>query len=290
MARHARLQNPIISTHADRNSPSPSVHGQRVRVRFSDAAQAYIASGGEGRYLIRSPLLASLADVFVCDIDQHMIDAIAQSLWQDSSPATRSRQCYGPISAVLKFSARQHWCAHWRLKRPKLRKEMSPLPSKADLWKFVHSCQPHLKHVVIFLLRTGADVSETLRLGWVDVDLIRKAARLRSSTGRIRVVNLDEMIIKRLEQTPCALRTGNVFLTHRGKPYSPKRSGGGQLKSALAKSWEKAGIKITPATLKRIWRARQRGEWLEVEVVTEEAKNIVSELLNPALTKYREYS
>lgn len=291
MSHHSRAQKDTIRKRNRRLTQPLNDEREFTPTPFVDAWAAYARAKENPRLHIDGRLLEKIGTMFVHRIDQGVVDRAAEEIWPHASAQTRNRICYTPVSAVLKFSAERRWCAHWRLRRPKqFRKAPSRLPSKADLWRFVHSCQPHLKHVVIFLLLTGADVSETLRLDWVDVDLIRRSVRLRSATGRTRVFNLDERVVERLERTPCALRTGNVFLTHRGKSYSPKRSGGGQLKSALAKSWKKAGIKITLATLKRIWRARQRGERLEGDVATEEAKKIVSELMNLALKKHRENS
>lgn len=277
---NCRLTKPLSDPEAD-FKPTP----------FIDAWDAYAREKGNPRLHIDRRLLEKIGAIFVHQIDQDFVDRAATEIWPSAPAQTRNRLCYTPISAVTKFSAKRGWCAYWRLRRPKqLRKDPPPLPSTADLRKFVNGCQPHLKHIVIFLVRTGADVSETLYLYWADVDMIRRTARLRSGTGRTRVISLDEMAVTRLQQTPSALRTGNVFLTNHGKPYSPKRSGGGQLKSALASAWKNTGVKITLSTLKRIWRARRRGERLEGEVDTEEQKNIVSEPMSSQLTKHREYS
>jgi integrase len=294
MARHARLSKPIMTPESRRNAVESSSLNLRdggvssPPIKLAAAICSYIAAGGEGRYLIASPLIARLGELDVSGIDQQIVDSLAGECWPNSSPATRSRQCYGPISAVLKFSARQGWCAHWRLKRPKLRKEVSPLPNEADLWKFVHACRPHLKRIVVFLLRTGVGVADALQLDWVEVDLVGRTARITSPNGHARLVLLDEIVAGRLAQTPPELRVGKVFLTHRGRPYRPRACAGGQLKSALAYAWKKAGVKITPSTLKRIWRARRRGKRPDVEVATGRTREIVANLMNSTLTKYRE--
>lgn len=257
MARHARPQNPIISTDSGRNaSGDPPAHCSKPRVQFSDAALAYIASGGESRYLIGSPLLARLGDVFVCDIDQGLIDETAQSLWKQSSPATRSRQCYGPASAVLKFSARRGWCDHWRLARPKYTARATSLPTDDELRKFVACSSPHFRDLVIFLLRTGATAREAIRLDWKHVDLTNRTALLVSPRNRSRVVDLDDRVVRRLSRF--ADRSGPVFRGPSGKPYTQKRNGGGEFKTARNGAAERASVaRIGPRILRKIWHERQ---------------------------------
>lgn len=262
MARHARLQNPIISTDSGRNASgdppqcdSPT-HDTKSRVRFSDAALAYIASGGESRYLTGSPLLARLGDVFVCDIDQGLIDEIAQSLWRNSSPATRSRQCYGPASAVLKFSAKRGWCDHWRLARPRYTARATSLPTADELKKFVAHSSPHFRDLVIFLLHTGATAREAIRLDWKHIDLANRTALLVSPRSRSRVVDLDDRVVRRLSRL--ANRSGPVFRGPNGKPYTQKRNGGGEFKTARNGAAERASVaRIGPRILRKIWHERQ---------------------------------
>lgn len=255
---------------------------------FEEAAHAYIDAGGEARYLLGTPLIAMLGKVEVSGIDQEMVDRLAQDHWPDSSSATRSRQCYGPLSAVLKFSARRGWCERWRLKRPKLFKQESTLPTDTELRKFVHACRPHLKRIVVFLLRTGAGVADALQLDWREVDLAGRTARLGKSRGGSRVIALDAIVVQRLALTRPEHRVGKVFLTHHAKPYRVRASAGGQLKSALGYAWNESGVKITPSTLKRIWQARHRGERPDVEVNTNRTSHIVADLMIATLTKYRE--
>lgn len=262
MARHARLQNPIIWAESGRNASVdahqcyPTTHNPKPRVRFYDAALAYIASGGESRYLIGSSLLVRLRDVFVCDIDQDLIDEIAQSLWSDSSPATRARQCYGPISAVLKFSAKRGWCDHWRLARPRHIARAMSLPTADELRKFVACSSPHFRDLVIFLLLTGATAREAIRLDWKHVDLANRTALLVSPRNRSRVVDLDDRVVRRLSRL--AHRSGPVFRGPTGKPYTEKRSGGGEFKTARNGAAARASVaRIGPRILRKIWHKRQ---------------------------------
>ena len=79
---------------------------------FADAALKYIEAGGEERFVLR------LADHFgetpLARIDQAAVDAAALALYPRATPATRNRQVYSPVSAILKAAG-----AADGLKRPK---------------------------------------------------------------------------------------------------------------------------------------------------------------------------
>jgi len=57
-------------------------------------------AGGERQYV--QPILAKLGEIALVDIDQMTIDTLATELYPDATAATRNRQVYTPISAILK--------------------------------------------------------------------------------------------------------------------------------------------------------------------------------------------
>jgi integrase len=67
---------------------------------FVSAATAYMQAGGSGQYL--EPILKAWKERAAKDIDQIALDALAAELYPKGSPATRNRQVYTPVSAVLK--------------------------------------------------------------------------------------------------------------------------------------------------------------------------------------------
>lgn len=67
---------------------------------FLSAAVAYLKAGGERRFI--QPLLAHFAETALASIDQAAIDDAALLLYPNASPATRNRQVYTPVSAILK--------------------------------------------------------------------------------------------------------------------------------------------------------------------------------------------
>src|SRR5262245_26810673 len=67
---------------------------------FVNAATAYMRAGGSGQYL--EPILKAWKDLLATDIDQIALDTLAAELYPKGSAATRNRQVYTPVSAVLK--------------------------------------------------------------------------------------------------------------------------------------------------------------------------------------------
>ena len=67
---------------------------------FVSAATAYMRAGGSGQYL--EPILKAWKDRLAADIDQIALDTLAAQLYPKGSPATRNRQVYTPVSAILK--------------------------------------------------------------------------------------------------------------------------------------------------------------------------------------------
>jgi integrase len=67
---------------------------------FLSAAVAYMKAGGERRFV--SPLLNHFEDKPLAQIDQQAIDDAAFRLYPNATPATRNRQVYSVVSAILK--------------------------------------------------------------------------------------------------------------------------------------------------------------------------------------------
>jgi integrase len=79
---------------------------------FASAAVTYLKNGGDDRFL--PPLKDHFGTTPLAEIDQAAIDEAADTLYPDASPATRNREVYTPVSAILK-----HVGVDFALKRPK---------------------------------------------------------------------------------------------------------------------------------------------------------------------------
>ena len=72
-------------------------------VTFQRATLDYLRAGGDPTFL--DPIVSRLGSKAAADIDQAEIDATADALYPNASNATRNRQVYTPISAVLSAPA-----------------------------------------------------------------------------------------------------------------------------------------------------------------------------------------
>jgi integrase len=236
-------------------------------------------------------------------IDQDAIDVGARKVYPNASAATRDRQFYTPVSAVLKHAAKRGRCSQIVLERP----EKPPgrvrwlAPELAD--RLIEACGEHLRPLVIFLLYTGARIGEALWLDWGDIDLTRGHVTFpvdpsdgrRTKNNEPRGVPLHPRVRAALANLP--YREGEVFRRPDGLPYERLRddendtSAGNRIRKAFAAACRRAGIKnFTPHCCRHTWAtwhyaknrdllALQRlGGWKSLAMVTRYAHVNVGEL------------
>jgi integrase len=164
---------------------------------FASAVYAYLSAGRSERFL--KPIVGHLGDKPLTSIDQSTIDAAAVALYPDATSATRNRQVYSPVSAVLR-----HAGVTIALRRPKGAGGQRRLdwlrPKQAfALLRAARDIHPRFAALLVFLLYTGVRLSEALRLEWKDVDLDHAQALIRQTkTGQPITVHLPPPIIKAL--------------------------------------------------------------------------------------------
>ena len=93
-----------------------SIHGAGATATWLEAVALYLEGGGERRYL--QPLIDRFGTMPLSRIDQGAIDRAARELKPDASAATRSRQVYMPIGAVLHYAAKRGLCEYRKIERP----------------------------------------------------------------------------------------------------------------------------------------------------------------------------
>ena len=106
-------------------------------------------------------------------IDQAMIERTARALYPNASLATRNRQAFTPIAAVLNHAAERGLCACELIERPEQLKGRIRWLTFEEAERLLDACSPHLRPLVMFLLGTGARLSEALYLEWREADLPR---------------------------------------------------------------------------------------------------------------------
>ncbi len=178
---------------------------------FASAALKYIEAGGEERFILK------LADHFgetpLARIDQAAVDAAALALYPRATPATRNRQVYSPVSAILKGAGVVEG-----LKRPKgargARRLFWLTPGQATaILAAATGRDLEFGLFLAFLLYTGCRLTEVLMLQIRDLNLSEGWARIaETKNGEPRLVHLPPVIVAALATHPRGMgRVGKVF-------------------------------------------------------------------------------
>ena len=248
-----------------------SIHGHTAVRTFADAALSYLAAGGDGQHL--SPILKHFGQRKLSAIGQHEIEQAAARLKPHAAPGTLNRQIYTPISAVLHHAARKQWCASPVIARPSQPPGRVRWITVDEADRLIAAAAPHLAPLVIFLLSTGARLSEALYLDWSAVDLGRCHVEIRNAAAgghgtkndESRGVPLHPRAVAALANLPH--RTGPVFRRHLGgltkrgwkRPVGPgyadrRGAGGGQVKTAWRAMLKRAAISnFSPHDCRHTW-------------------------------------
>ncbi len=216
-----------------------SIFGERATVTFLQAAVSFMESGGEARFM--EPLLKHFGTRKLNSIGQADVDAAARSIYPGRKPSTHERQVYAPTSAVLRHGAKRQWCDFIVLERPSFDNARIRHLSHAQANRLVSGAADHLKPLLIFLLGTGARLSEALYLQWSEVDLTKSHVTFANTkNGDNRGVPLSDKVVEALAALPN--RVGPVFLSDDGKPYKRRENGGGLIKTAFKTACRNADI------------------------------------------------
>jgi integrase len=237
--------------------------GARASVTFAEAAVMYLEKvrpGSRHRDAINGyqrrdgtvgpNLIDDIGDLLVSEIDQNTIDKIVAKRFRDAKPGTIVRSVIGPVTQVLNFSARRRWCEPPRFERPKFDDRRTRWARPEEVARLVAAAQ-RVRSLLVFLLLSGARLSEALHLNWADVHLsarwmvFRNTKRKKKGAdqpGEDRGVPIHPQLVVVLANLP-GERTSTVFKSHLGKAYAtPNRQGGGQIKTGWAMTLRRAGI------------------------------------------------
>jgi integrase len=203
---------------------------------FASAALSYMQAGGERRFL--APLLEHFGERLLAQIGQREVDAASVALFPKATEATRNRQVYSPVSAVLR-----HAGVTTGLRRPKGARGESLLASAGALHgRFGALCT--------FLLYTGCRLSEGLRLLSADVDLGAGFAYVRKTkNGEPRPVHLPSVVVAALANIELGPRTAFGFAKS------------GRLYELLDEAAQRGGIVIPERVAFHIFR-HTYGAWM----------------------------
>jgi integrase len=176
-------------------------------------------AGGERRYL--TPLINHFKQTPLRQIKQIDVELAADTLYQDATPATKNRQVFTPISAILKHAGPDY---DFKLRRPKGSRGRV---ITRWLWEeqayaiFAGAAQIDAEFEILlrFLCYTGCRISEALNMTCDELRLTEAFAYIRTSkNGDPRPVFLPSHLVAALANHPRGLErgAGRVFRFHRG--------------------------------------------------------------------------
>jgi integrase len=198
-----------------------SVFGVGASRTFAEAAVSYLEGGGEARFLGAlnpttgkwSLLIGELGDMPLGAIGQETADDAARNLYPRAGNATRKRQAYIPLCAVLNHAANRKWCAVPAIEHPSVKIPETKWSSPERLAKLLPHCAPKLRRFIMVSAYTGARLSEVLRLDWDrDVSLSERVIMYRRPKNKkLRVVRIADPLLIELATVPESDRHGLMF-------------------------------------------------------------------------------
>ncbi|MBV9863302.1 MAG: site-specific integrase [Alphaproteobacteria bacterium] len=248
-------------------------HGERRGARsFAEAVESYLKAeprrAATVRRLVR--IVRALGDVPLSGVDQEAVDRVRdKALRPNPSSATVRAEIVTPVRAVLNHGYRRGWCEppHFEIPRQPEGRIVFMLPVEAD--RLVAAAAPHIRPLLVFLLGTGARLSEALSLNWRDVDLVGGRAIFHpdlTKAGRRRIAELPPAVVAAL--AGIGPRNGSVFrwdtkpskkgAVKRTSSYEPRDGSGGQIRTAWLGAMKRSGLDktnpgLTPHSTRHTW-------------------------------------
>lgn len=254
---------------------------------FVSAAINYIRHGGERRFVM---LLAEhFKNTPLERIDQNAIDAAAIALYPHATAATRNRQVYSPISAVLK-----HAGVNVPIRRPKggrgATRHFYFTPEQAErILRAGYERDHEFGIFLTFLLYSGARLSEALSLKVENLRLAESTAFTeKTKNGDPRMIFLPPPLVAALAGHPRGLnRSGKLFRFGKcGRLYTWLEEAAKAAKVKIPDgvayhafrhtygSWMRryGGLDTTGLVETGAWKSRQAASRYEHAVASEEAQ------------------
>lgn len=222
----------------------------RKGLTFAGAAMAYVRAGGDDRFV--GVLNDHFGDTPADEIRQAQIDEAADALYPDETAATRNRQVYTPMSAILKHNG-----IDFAIKRPKGAQGETRMdwlwPEQADRLFDAAEFDPEFQLLLITLTYCGPRLSEMLRVMVDDVRLQESFAFIgRTKNGTPRPVHLPPIVVAGLANHPRGMdRDGEPLFRFR-------KNGALYLLMDRARARSALPMHVTFHTLRHTWATWMR--------------------------------
>lgn len=189
-----------------------SVFGTSANVTFLEAAVSYVEAGGEARFVTK--ITDEIGGLHLLEIDQDRADITARKLYPTAGPATRKRQFYIPLCAVLNHSAKRKWCPKPMIEHPSVPEPTTTFSSPSRLARLLPHCTSrNMRLFVTMLAYTGERLEQIVFLNWDrDINLARRTITFqRTKNGTMRTVPIHDALLIELSAVPEEKRRGRVF-------------------------------------------------------------------------------
>ncbi len=245
------LQESIFGVRASRGFAEAAIaYVEKVRPRGTQRAAIIGRTRRDGT--VSACLVSDFGSRLVSAIDQAALDEVAAGRFGGKKPGTVQRQLIAPLVSVLRFAAKRKWCDTPIFERPRYDDRRRRWASYEEADRLIASAALHLRPLLLFLMLTGARMTEAIELEWSEVDLVRRWIVFRGTkrgsgpdaAGEDRGVPLHPQLVAVLANLPAKEKTGRVFLTNRGRPYGDRREqGGGHISTGWASACRRAKIR-----------------------------------------------
>jgi len=212
-----------------------SIFGVGATISFLEAAVSYLEAGGEARFLGErnkitakwSLLVGHFGTTPIATIGQPEADEAAVKLYPNAGNATRKRQAYVPLCAVLNHASEKWEIRLKKIRHPKVKNPPVEWAPPENVRKLLPVCAPKLRRFVMVIVYTGARLSEALWLDWdEDADLDGRTLTLgKTKNGELRTARIPDPLFKELSSVPKKDRTGRMFSwSHKSHVHKPLRT------------------------------------------------------------------
>ena len=186
-----------IATEKEQRAWTRHLDGPGATLSYAQASNAYREAGKSTRFLER--IEDYWKDAPVREITAGAIRQSAIRLYPNAGPATRNRQVIVPTQATINHSAEMEWCNPIKVKRFKVETRTKEPVTLEWANAFIKHASPHLGALCLFMLATGARISEAISLTWADIDLDERTALIRQTkVGNERKAHLQPRLIAAL--------------------------------------------------------------------------------------------
>ena len=244
------------------------LYGPESVMTFREAADHYIADGGDARFLDMVP--AKLANTILKKIVPMAVRQAAKEAFPNHAGSTMNRQAITPIRAVINYAHQQGWCGPIKVKAFPTIKPKRKAVDLEYLCALKSELSPNLFALMLFLHTTGRRIGEAIAL---TPDDIRDGVAYISKTknGEDAEATLVPVLVDILANMP--VKNGRVF------GYTDRRNIYGALKNACIRAGveylgtHQVGRHSFATTLEREgWSSRaiaDAGGWKSVRLVDE---------------------